>query len=173
MPLKLSLGLTKKVGLPRYSSLAASCHVEFEVESTLLENDLQRFHQHARCAYGACAQAVQDELTRQQAPPGRSAETSATAAVDPAVADSPSPSHESLPPNGDQRASERQLEFARDLSRQIHGLGLRRLEALTGTMFNRPLAELSTSDASELIRVLREIRAGKLDLEAALSGAVP
>jgi len=62
--LKVSVGLSKKVGLPEYGSLGASCHVEVELDSALLQNDLEKFQQHVRRAYVACAQAVNEELTR-------------------------------------------------------------------------------------------------------------
>jgi len=64
MPLKLSLGLTEKHGLPDYGSIAASCHVEIELESTLLRNDLDDFHRqvrHARCATSARRTACDGE----------------------------------------------------------------------------------------------------------------
>ena len=66
MPLKLSIGLTKKLGLPGYSSVAASCYVEVELAHTLLHGDLDCFHGHVRKAFVACREAVSEELLRQQ-----------------------------------------------------------------------------------------------------------
>jgi hypothetical protein len=45
MAVKLSVGLKQKVGLPRDSSRGASCHVEFEIDHSLLDSDLEGFHQ--------------------------------------------------------------------------------------------------------------------------------
>src|SRR5271163_2055062 len=64
MPMKVSVGLSKKVGLPDYGSLGASCHVEVELDGSMLQNDVEKFQQHVRRAYQACAQAVNEELTR-------------------------------------------------------------------------------------------------------------
>jgi len=68
MPLILNVGVSKKVGLPNYSSLGASCHVECELESALLEHDLDGFHERVQRVYAACRHAVQDELARHQLP---------------------------------------------------------------------------------------------------------
>jgi hypothetical protein len=66
LPTILKLGLTKKIGQPDYGSLAASCHVEVELDSALLHGDLDGFHRHVRSAFVACRQAVNDELARCQ-----------------------------------------------------------------------------------------------------------
>jgi hypothetical protein len=65
MALKLSIGFQKKLGLPDYGSLGATCNVEFEIDSTLLHSDLDGFHEKARHAFVACQQAVNDQLARQ------------------------------------------------------------------------------------------------------------
>jgi hypothetical protein len=167
MPLKLNVGLAKKVGLPSYGSLGASCYVECELDSALLTSDLERFHEHVRGAFTACSQAVHDELLRQQsvtclasiAPPDYA---SRGAGEVPAQA-----SHRS---NG-QRASARQLDYAQRLAARIRGLGVRRLEVLAQKMFGKPLADLSSLDGSVLIDALKEIKAGRIDIDDAIGAA--
>ena len=85
MPLKFSVGLSKKIGQPDYGSLGASCHVEYEADSVLLFSDLETFHRQVKAAFVACKQAVQDELSRHQnggavpAPPTATTASSTTA----------------------------------------------------------------------------------------------
>jgi hypothetical protein len=67
MALKLNVGVSKKLGLPEYSSVGASCNVEVELDPGLLEHDLDAFHARARAAYVACHRAVEDDLARSQA----------------------------------------------------------------------------------------------------------
>lgn len=66
MPLKVNVGLSKKIGLRDFGSLGASCHVEYEADASLLNTDLEGFHRQVKNAFIACKQAVQDELHRHQ-----------------------------------------------------------------------------------------------------------
>jgi len=69
MPLKLSVGLSKKVGLPNYGSLGATCGLEIELASSALHTDPEGFERQVRDAFAACARAVQEELDRHRPPP--------------------------------------------------------------------------------------------------------
>lgn len=64
MPLKVRVGLSQKIGQPAYGSLGASCHVEFEAASELLQHDVDGFHCQVESVFALCRQAVQDELYR-------------------------------------------------------------------------------------------------------------
>ena len=66
MPMKLNVGVSRKVGLPNYGSVGASCNLELELDATLLERDLDAFHTQIRGAYVAAHKAVHDELARLQ-----------------------------------------------------------------------------------------------------------
>ena len=57
MAVTVSAGLQKKVGLPDYGSLGASCHVEFEIDRSMLDQNLDGFHQKVADAFAACRQA--------------------------------------------------------------------------------------------------------------------
>lgn len=67
MPMKLTVGLSRKLGLPDYGSIGASCQLELELDQSLLQADLEGYFRQARQAYVACSDAIQEELTRQQA----------------------------------------------------------------------------------------------------------
>jgi hypothetical protein len=61
--LKLHAGVSKKVGLPGFSSASASCTIEAELDSSLLQ-DHEGFQIVVQRAYQSCEQAVQDQITR-------------------------------------------------------------------------------------------------------------
>src|SRR5690348_1520796 len=112
MALKLIVGINKKVGLPAYSSLGASCHVEVELDQSLVFYDLEAFRDRVRHVYAACRQAVRDELAHQQTVSEERVESDRT------ISNGHTPS----------RASQRQLDYMSQLAGQICDLGSRRLE---------------------------------------------
>jgi hypothetical protein len=61
--LKLHAGISRKVGLPGFSSASASCHIEAELDSSLLQ-DREGFQIVVQRAYQSCEQAVQDQIAR-------------------------------------------------------------------------------------------------------------
>ena len=61
--LKLHAGVSKKVGLPGYSSASASCTIEAELDGSLL-HDREGFQTVVQRAYQSCEQAVQDQIAR-------------------------------------------------------------------------------------------------------------
>jgi hypothetical protein len=61
--LKLHAGISRKVGLPGFSSASASCHIEAELDSSLLQ-DHEGFQIVVQRAYQSCEQAVQDQIAR-------------------------------------------------------------------------------------------------------------
>ena len=61
--LKLHAGVSKKVGLPGFSSASASCTIEAELDSTLLQ-DHEGFQIVVQRAYQSCEKAVQDQINR-------------------------------------------------------------------------------------------------------------
>jgi len=174
MPMTLNVGLSKKVGLPDYGSVGASCSVQVELDAQLLREDLDGFHVQVCNAYAACRQAVQDELSRHQTN-GMSEQP---------VTDNDAPAGRTGRHNGNghsttsngnvaHSASQKQLDYITQLARQIRGLGIRRVETLAEKMFGKPLAGLNSLDASGLIDMLKSVKAGDVDLNDVLEDAAP
>ena len=152
MPLKLNVGLSKKVGQPDYGSLGATCNVEVELDAALLQNDLDGFHRHVRAVFVACQQAVNDELARHSS-------------TTPARQTNNGNGHSNSTPNGSTngtsyRASGKQLNYARRLATQIPNLG--RLELLVDQMFNKSINDLTGFEASSLIDQLKAMKEGQV-----------
>lgn len=171
MALKLTCGLSKKIGQENFGSLGASCQVEFELDQSLLQTDLDAFQQRVRQAYTACAQAVNDELSRHQANHSPKTEPAKASVSEPAKPEAKNGNGHRTGNGSAQTASAKQMDYLRQLAGQIKGLGVRRLEALSNTMFSKPLATLSSLDASGLIDALKEIKAGRIDIEKVLEGS--
>jgi hypothetical protein len=165
MPLKIQVGISKKVGLPDYGSLGASCSMEVELDQSFNSGDTGALQQQLRQVYRACRQAVEVELTTRQQP---APESGATGQNDAGVASDHRPEDR----NG-HGASQKQLDYIGQLAGQIRGLGTRRLQSLAAKMYGKPTPALSSLEASGLIDVLKEIKAGKIELNTALAGAAP
>jgi hypothetical protein len=69
MSLTLNVGVVRKVGLPDYSSMGASCSLELELDAGLLDRDPDAFHARVRAVYAAANRAVQEELDRSRSGP--------------------------------------------------------------------------------------------------------
>jgi hypothetical protein len=69
MSLTLNVGVARKVGLPDYCSVGASCSLQLELDAGLLERDPEQFHARVRAAYAAANRAVHDELSRSRSEP--------------------------------------------------------------------------------------------------------
>jgi hypothetical protein len=65
MPLRLNVGVSKKLGLPAYSSVGASCNLDLELENGILR-DPAGFRDQVQGAFLAARKAVDDELARLQ-----------------------------------------------------------------------------------------------------------
>jgi hypothetical protein len=149
VPLTVNVGVSKKLGLPGYSSVGASCGVQVELDSGLLDHDLQGFQERVRSAYVACHQAVHDELARLNVNPGPPTE--------PCPPPSGGPRHNGSPP-GEGRARPRKPATANQV-RAIAALARRQGADLDGWLrsgygVGRP-EDLSLSEASRLIDELK------------------
>ena len=154
MPLTLTVGVSRKLGLPNYGSVGATCAVQLELEP-LIFYEQETLHRRIREAFDVCRRAIEEELAKSQAsellPHTEGAEDCAERAA-PCLAD---PGNSTAP-----LASERQVEFMYHLARQSRALGGQRLKLLVEQLYHRPIEELTATEASRLIDLLKEVRAG-------------
>jgi len=149
MPTKVSVGLSKKAGLPNYGSVGASCHVELELDSHILDGDPERFRLQVQKAYAACRDSVETELIRL-----------------PAIANGMDARHSQPGSNGHQSADRSDLAFRRKQRtatpgqlRVIHGIAARRqidLDPILDRLNVNNAEDLSVVAASELIAELQQ-----------------
>jgi len=172
MPMKLNVGVCRKVGQPDYGSLGASCDVQLELSSSLIFDDPAVFQQHVRQAYAACERAVDEQLGfKQQSNGSANGHAQAERSESKAPHSGNGSNGNGHSTNGARLASEKQITYVRQLAGRISGLGVRNLETLAQKMFGKPLAGLSSLDASGLIDCLKDIKEGAIDLDTALNGA--
>lgn len=68
MPLKLNVGLSRKVGEANYGSRGATVNLELEVDSTLVAEP-DRLQEHIRDLFGLAKSSIDEELQTEPAPP--------------------------------------------------------------------------------------------------------
>jgi hypothetical protein len=153
-PLKLNVGVSRKIGQPDYGSAGASCNIELELDAALLERDLDGFHARVRDAFIAARQAVHDELARVQAPVEFVQPTPAPPA--PTNGRSNGNGHPSSGPAQGTRpgkpATDRQVKAILSIARQQHADLAGLLQQDYGVQ--RP-EDLTIKQASELIDLLK------------------
>lgn len=176
MTMKINVGLAKKIGLANYGSIGANCNLEFEADQGLLQ-DQEGLRRNVRNAYAACSKAVNEQLARQQAEAGNNANGTAgrdaTLPRQPRAPTNGNGSHGNGNTNGTtgRGPSEKQMTYLRQLAGRIAGLGVRKLDFLANRMFGKPLATLSSMDASGLVDILKSVKAGETDLDSVLGSA--
>jgi len=182
--LKLNIGFTRKIGEANFSSRGASVNLEIEVESGLvrepdkLQAKVDYLFRQAKASVDA---QLNGSAEPQQPPPvaannnggnGSYGNGSRQASGEHQQGGNGSTNGHYAGGNGGSnghRASEKQINFATNLAKGIRGLGVRRLESLAGRLFGKPLADLTSFDASSLIDTLKAIKDGRVSLEAALN----
>jgi hypothetical protein len=188
--LKLNIGFTRKVGEANYGSRGASVNLEVDVESGLVREP-DKLQAKIDYLFGLAKKSVDARLdgngysepTPAANTPNRNgngvrdgnghSNGNGNANSNGSHAAAGSNGNGNGNGNGSHRASEKQMTFVNQLARGIRGLGVRRLETLTGKMFGKPLADLSSLNASSLIDTLKAIKEGRVSLDAALSNGEP
>jgi hypothetical protein len=154
MPLKLTVSVSRKMGLPDFGSRGAACGIELELDACLLHSDLDGFQRAVRDAYVACDQAVHDELARHEQ---RAVHTNGH----PAHAGGPENGHTTNGSNGRKNGSQVRAGKPATASqvRAIHAIANRQAIDLSTLLPSRyrvgTIEELSIRDASQLIDELQ------------------
>ncbi len=171
MPLKTNVGVSRKVADNNYGSRGASVNLEVELDSTLI-NDPERFHERIRQVFRLAQQAIDDELNRQAGTPSHANSQGNGHAAQPSSNGGGNGQHTNGNRSGQAvQASEKQLNYAKQLAKGIPNLGVRRLETLVQKLCGKPLSALTTLDASGLIDTLKSVKSGEIDLDAVLGPA--
>jgi len=168
--LKINIGFNRKVGEANFSSRGASVNLEIEVESGLVRQP-DALQSKIDYMFNLAKASVDAQLNGGGESPQAAPAGARSHAGSGGTNGNGNSSHTTAGTNGSHRASEKQINYVNQLARSIRGLGVRRLDSLTGKMFGKPLADLTSFDASSLIDTLKAIKDGTVSLDAALNGA--
>ena len=138
MPLKASIGLSRKVGQPDYGSLGANCQLEVELDASLIE-DGDAFQNKIRRLYGLANQAVNDQLA-QQANGGASSPSNGQS------------NPQSANGNGETPASTQQIKYLLDMARQRRQMDIAQASELCAELVGtNDVYQLTKRQASTVI----------------------
>ena len=155
---RLNVGVSRKLGLPEYSSAGASCHLELELPEGLLQADLEEFQHRVRDAYVAAHQAVNDELARLQAQAGAGAAPGPTGRVVDRAGREAVPDDERPAPRPGAGRSRPSRPATPSQVKAILSIARRQRADLDGLLGERGVTrpeDLSLADASRLIDQLK------------------
>jgi hypothetical protein len=172
MPVRLTVGISKKLGLPAYSSVGASCQLELELDARLIDRDPAAFQEEIRRAYLLCREAVAEELAPYAAPAQEEhAEPDEPKMTGNGNGHGGNGACRTLPKRNGQPvvpAFACQLEYLRTLAARTLGVSPAVLDLLSTKLYGAAPKELDARDASGLIDTLQQVRSGQLDLEGLL-----
>jgi hypothetical protein len=150
MPLKASIGLSKKVGLPDYGSLGASCNLEVELDASIVQ-DPDSFQEKIRRLYALASQAVVDQLAHANGngkSNGQSSNGNGHSSNGHSNGNSPEKS---------EMASNKQVKYLLDIARQRHEMDLARLSQFCQEQVGiSDIYQLTKNQASAVIDRLSE-----------------
>jgi hypothetical protein len=148
--MKISLSISRKVGLENYSSAGAIAALDLDLDESLLNNpdELQR---RIRNAYGTCRQAVEAELAhhtnQSNGQPSRQPEPKQEYRNE-------NPTYGNQSSGRSYIASPKQLSFIASLTKN-NRIDRRKLDKFCDSKFGKSSSQLSPKEASELIDILR------------------
>lgn len=156
MAVRLTVGLQKKIGLPDYGSLGASCSVEIEIDRSVFESN--GFQDRVNVAFNQCRRAVDEQLaTAKNAPPVIDVESTQVVKAQPP----PQEPIQREPQGGNAAARAKPSPATQSQLRAIFGIA-RRLnldpQQIVVEQFNlHTVDQLSIRQASQLIDQLKRL----------------
>lgn len=150
MPLKASIGLSKKVGLPDYGSLGASCNLEVELDASIVQ-DPDSFQEKIRRLYALASQAVVDQLAHANGNANGNGKSNGQSSNGNGHVSSGNGSEKS------EMASNKQVKYLLDIARQRHEMDLARVSQFCQEQVGvSDIYQLTKNQASAVIDRLSE-----------------
>ena len=167
MPMKINVGVNKKVGLPDYGSAGSHCNIELEMDFSVIQNP-EEFHKRVQYAYQLCRESVEGELAFYRSSDQRERVVGngavAPIAVQRATLTPKTEYRNSPPPERNENRfpiSSKQLNFIAQLTKAVKGLSAQKLDDYCQRTFGRTCNQLSAKEGSQLIDALKDAKAGK------------